>query len=82
MVQLSHQYMTTGKTIALTTRTLVSRVMYLLFNMLSRFVILSVINTLSESIDFYPSMSFNCNKSQQIVIKKNKAGEQFPPQIK
>ena len=39
MVQLSHLYMTTGKTIALTIQTFVSRVMSLLFNMLSRFVI-------------------------------------------
>ena len=39
MVQLSHPYMTTGKTIALTMRTFVSKVTSLLFNMLSRFVI-------------------------------------------
>ena len=39
MVQLSHPYMTTGKTIALTTQTFVGKVMALLFNMLSRFVI-------------------------------------------
>ena len=39
MVQLSHPYMTTGKTIALTIWTLVNKVMSLLFNMLSRFVI-------------------------------------------
>ena len=39
MVQLSHLYMATGKTIALTRRTFVSKVMSLLFNMLSRFVI-------------------------------------------
>ena len=39
MVQLSHPYMTTGKTIALTTQTFVSKVMSLFFNMLSRFVI-------------------------------------------
>ena len=39
MVQLSHPYMTTGKTIALTRWTLVGKVMTLLFNMLSRFVI-------------------------------------------
>ena len=39
MVQLSHQYMTTGKTIALTIRTFVGKVMSLLFNTLSRFVI-------------------------------------------
>ena len=38
-VQLSHPYMTTGKTIALTRRTLVSKVMSLLLNMLSRCVI-------------------------------------------
>ena len=39
LVQLSYPYMTTGKTIPLTTQTFVSRVMSLLFNMLSRFVI-------------------------------------------
>ena len=38
-VQLSHPYMTTGKTIALTRRTLVGKVMSLLLNMLSRVVI-------------------------------------------
>ena len=39
MVQLSHPYMTTAKIIALTRRTFVSKVMSLLFNMLSRLVI-------------------------------------------
>ena len=38
MVQLSHTYMTTGKTIALTIWTCVDKVMSLFFNMLSRFV--------------------------------------------
>ena len=38
-VQLSHPYMTTGKTIALTRRTFVGKLMSLLFNMLSRLVI-------------------------------------------
>ena len=38
-LQLSHPYMTTGKTIALTRRTLVGKVMSLLLNMLSRLVI-------------------------------------------
>ena len=38
IVQLSHPYMTTGKTIALTRWTFVGKVMSLLFNMLSRFV--------------------------------------------
>ena len=36
MVQLSHPYMSTGKTIALTRRAFVGKVMSLLFNMLSR----------------------------------------------
>jgi len=39
MVQLSHPYMTTGKTIALTIWTFVSKVMSLIFNLPSRFVI-------------------------------------------
>ena len=39
IVQLSHSYMTTGKTIALTRWNFVGKVMSLLFNMLSRFVI-------------------------------------------
>ena len=39
IVQLSHSYMTTGKTIALTRQTFVGKVMSLLFNMLSRLVI-------------------------------------------
>ena len=42
MVQLSHPYMTTGKTISWTTWTFVSKVMSLLFNMLSRLVIASL----------------------------------------
>ena len=39
MVQLSHPYITTRKTIALTRRTFVSKLMSLLFNMLSRVII-------------------------------------------
>ena len=39
IVQLSHPYMTTGKTIALTRRTFVGKVMSLLLNMLSKSVI-------------------------------------------
>ena len=39
IVQFSHQYMTTGRTITLTRWTFVHKVMFLLFNMLSRFVI-------------------------------------------
>ena len=39
IIPLSHPYMTTGKTIALTRGTLVGKVISLLFNMLCRFVI-------------------------------------------
>ena len=39
MVQFAHLYMTIGKTIALTIRTFVSEVMSLLFNIMSRFVL-------------------------------------------
>ena len=50
MVQLSHPYMNTGKTIALTRWTFIGKVMPLLFNILSRFVIvfLEVLNFLSN----------------------------------
>ena len=41
MVQLSHPYVTTGKTVALTRQTFVSKVKFLFFNMLSRLVISS-----------------------------------------
>ena len=49
-VQLSHPYITTGKTIALTRRTLVGKVMSLLLNMLSRLVItFSLVRMLSST---------------------------------
>ena len=60
IVQLSHPYMTTGKTIALTRWTFVGKVMSLLFNMLSRLVITSPFTKLinfkevkSISLSFY-----------------------------
>ena len=43
MTQLSYPYMTTGKTIALTRRNFVNKVMSLLFNMLSSFVIVFIL---------------------------------------
>ena len=45
IVQLSHPYMTTGKTIVLTRRTLVGKVMSLLFNMLSRLVVTFLVHS-------------------------------------
>ena len=50
MVQLSHPYMTTGKTIALTRWTFVRKVMPLLFNMLSRFVTVLLLHGCSHHL--------------------------------
>ena len=58
MVQLSHTYMTIGKTIALTVRTFVGKVMCLLFNTLSRFVI--AILTRSKCLNFLSAVTV-CN---------------------
>ena len=57
MVQLSHPYMTTGKTIALTRQTLVSKVMFLLFNTLSRFVIVFLPRSKCLLISWLQSLS-------------------------
>ena len=52
IVQLSHPYMTTGKTTALTRRTFVSKVTSLLFNMLSRFLICCHSFSSKEQVSF------------------------------
>ena len=57
MVQLSHPYMTTGKTIALTRRTSVGKVMSLLFNTLSRLVIAFLPRSKRLSISWLQSPS-------------------------
>ena len=56
-VQLSHPYMTTGKTIALTRRTFVGKVMSLLFNMLSRLVIHSFSSKEQVSFNFLAAVT-------------------------
>ena len=56
-VQLSHPYMTTGKTIVLTRRTFVGKVMSLLLNMLSRLVITFLIRSKSLLISWRQSPS-------------------------
>ena len=56
-VQLSHPYMTTGKTIALTRRTFVGKVMSLLFNMLSRLVVTFLLRSKHLSISWLQSPS-------------------------
>ena len=57
MVQVSHSYMTTGKTTALTIRTFVGKLMSLLFNMLSRFVIAFLLRSKRLLIPWLQSLS-------------------------
>ena len=71
-VQLSHPYMTTGKTIALTRRTFVGKIISLLFNMLSRLVI-SFLPSLSPKV----LMLLNCGVGKnwpKTQHSKNKDG--------
>ena len=73
MIQLSHSYMTTGKTIALTIQTFVSKVMSLLFNTLCRFVIAFLPRSKHLLISWLQSPS-----AQE---KKHVAVSTFPPSI-
>ena len=78
MIQLSHPYMTTGKTIALTRWTFVGKVMSLLFNMLSRFVIASFPRSKHRLISWLqsPSTVILEPKKRQSVTAST-----FPPSI-
>ena len=67
MVQLSHPYMTTGKTIALTRWTFVGKVMSLLLNMLSRLVIAFLSRHKCLSISWLQSPSAKRSPSQITV---------------
>ena len=58
MVQLPHPYTTTGKTIALTTQTFVSKLISLLFNMLSRFVMLFILFMGFSKQDYWSGLPF------------------------
>ena len=74
IVQLSHPYMTTGTTIALTRQTFVGKVMSLLFNMLPRLVI----TFLSKSFSFHSSsmqlaktrLGADCGSDNELLIAK------------
>ena len=68
MVQLSHPYMTTGKTIALARRTLVDEVMSLLFNILSRLVITFLPRNKGLLISWLQSPSAGILESQKIKL--------------
>ena len=67
IVQLSHPYMTTGKTIALTTRTFVGKVIPLLFNMLSRLVITFLPRSMCLLISWLQSQSAVIWEPRKIV---------------
>ena len=66
MVQISHPYMTIGKTIALTRWTFVGKVMSLLFNMLSRLVIAFLPRSKRLSISWLQSPSAVILEPQKI----------------
>ena len=68
VVQLSHPYMTTGKTIALTKRTFVSKVMSLLFNTLSGFVIVFLPRSKSLLISWLQSPSTSPYTCSGVII--------------
>ena len=73
IVQLSHPYMTTGKTIALTRQTFVGKVMTLLFNMLSRWVITFLPRSKHLLISWMQSPS-----AMILEPRKNKVSHCFP----
>ena len=71
MVQLSHPYMATGKMMALTMQNFVSKVMSLLFNMLSRFVIAFLQSSMSLLISWLQSLSsviFEHKKMKSVTV--------------
>ena len=70
MVQLSHPYMTTGKTIALTRQIFVDKVMSLLFNMLSKLVIAFLPRSRSLLISWLQSPSAVILESKNIKVKE------------
>ena len=71
IVQLSHLYMATGKTIALTRQTFVGKVMSLLFNMLSRMVIAFLPRSKGLLVSWLQSPSvviLECKKIKSVTV--------------
>ena len=64
MLQLSHPYMTTGKPIALTIETFVRKVMFLLFNLLSRFVTVFLPRSKRLLISWLQSLSVGAQRNR------------------
>ena len=77
-VQLSHPYMTTGKTIALTRRIFVGKVMSLLFNMLSRLVITFLPRSKRLLISWLQSPSAVISEPQKIKSATVSSVSPFP----
>ena len=78
MAQITHPYMTTGKTTALTRRTFVGKVMSLLFNMLSRFVLAFLPGSRHLLISWLQSLSTVILAPKKI---KSVTVSNFPPPI-
>ena len=81
-VQLSHPYLTTGRTIALTRRTFAGKVMSLLFNMLSRLVITFLPRSKRLLISWLQSPSAVILRSQKIkshTVSPTICGEEIGP---
>ena len=78
MIQLSYLFMTTGKTITLTIWTVVGKVMSLLFNMLSRFVIALLVRSRRLLILWLQSPSTVISEPKKI---KSVAASTFSPSI-
>ena len=81
IVQLSHPYMTTGKTIALTRQTFVGKVMSLLFKMLSRLVIAFLPRSKHLLISWLQSPSAVILEPKEIVCYKNKTVSIVSPSV-
>ena len=76
-VQLSHPYMTTGKTIALTRRTLVGKVMSLLLNILSRLVIISTTKRQGPSPSSYDQYRQHIKKQRHYFANKGPSSQGY-----
>ena len=71
MAQLSHPYMTIGKNVPLTIWTFVSKVMSLLFNMLSRFVITFLLVIIFFVITFFSKEQVSFNFMAAVTISSD-----------
>ena len=67
MIQLSHLYMTTGKNLALPIQTFVRKVMFLLFNVLSRFVVAFLPRKKKKRIKYTLIEEINVREEEDVV---------------